>query len=29
MDLFIILFFVSLMSMITGYWLRGSDKKHG
>ncbi|PIL04617.1 hypothetical protein P731_14285 [Listeria monocytogenes SHL014] len=27
MDLFIILFFVSLMSMITGYWLRGSDKR--
>ncbi|AAY52826.1 gp40 [Listeria phage A500] len=29
MDVFIVIIFVSFMSLIAGYWLRGSDKKHG
>lgn len=29
MDVFMVMIFVSFMSLITGYWLRGSDKKHG
>lgn len=29
MDLFMVMIFVSFMSLIAGYWLRGSDEKHG
>lgn len=29
MDVFMVMIFVSIMSLIAGYWLRGSDKKHG
>lgn len=29
MDVFMVMIFVSFMSMIAGYWLKGSDKKHG
>ncbi|RKB73776.1 hypothetical protein HM22_02511 [Listeria monocytogenes] len=29
MDLFMVMIFVSFMSVIAGYWLRGSGKKHG
>lgn len=29
MDVFMVIIFVSFMSLIAGYWLRGSDKKHG
>lgn len=29
MDVFMVMIFVSFMSVIVGYWLRGSDKKHG
>ncbi len=29
MDVFMVMLFVSFMSLIAGYWLRGSDKKHG
>ncbi|AGR14196.1 hypothetical protein M643_07755 [Listeria monocytogenes] len=28
MDVFMVMIFVSFMSVIAGYWLRGSDK-HG
>lgn len=29
MNVFAVMIFVSFMSVIAGYWLRGSDKKHG
>ncbi len=29
MEIFAVMIFVSFMSLIAGYWLRGSDKKHG
>ncbi|UNB91834.1 Phage protein [Listeria innocua] len=29
MEVFVVMIFVSFMSVIAGYWLRGSDKKHG
>ncbi|RKC28063.1 hypothetical protein EC36_02894 [Listeria monocytogenes] len=29
MDVFAVIILVSFMSVIAGYWLRGSDKKHG
>lgn len=29
MDVFMVMIFVSFMSLIAGYWLRGSDKKRG
>ncbi|CWV07031.1 hypothetical protein AFX78_02198 [Listeria monocytogenes] len=29
MDVFMVMIFVSFMSVIAGYWLRGSGKKHG
>ncbi len=29
MEIFAVMIFVSFMSVIAGYWLRGSDKKHG
>lgn len=29
MDVFMVMIFVSFISLIAGYWLRGSDKKHG
>ncbi|CAB3441564.1 hypothetical protein LPLmcIH19_0044 [Listeria phage LP-LmcIH1-9] len=29
MDVFVVMILVSFMSVITGYWLRGSGKKHG
>lgn len=29
MDVFMVMIFVSFMSLIAGYWLGGSDKKHG
>ncbi len=29
MEIFAVMIFVSFMSVIAGYWLRGSGKKHG